>query len=112
MDKAFRDRPGNLADSTMDQERVRVKRVFDGSVFSHGIKELYNRYNPESGYMYVRKDLVELQNLNTFAFKEDKSKGIITVVRDLTFADPYKNPGLKFVSIKVNADVTRQRLRS
>lgn len=112
MDKAFRDQPGNLADSTMDQERVRVKRVFDGSVFSHGIKELYNRYNPESGYMYVRKDLVELQNLNTFAFKEDKSKGIITVVRDLTFADPYKNPGLKFVSIKVNADVTRQRLRS
>lgn len=112
MDKVFRDQPGNLADSTMDQERARVKRVFDGSTFSHGVKELYNRYNPESGYMYVRKDLVELQNLNTFAFQEDKSKGIITVVRDLTFADPYKNPGLKFVSVKVNADVTRQRLRS
>lgn len=112
LDKVFRDQPGCLSDSTMDQERAKIKRVYDGSMFSHGIKSLYNPDSPESGYMYTRKDLVELQNLSALALKEDKSKGTITVVRDLTFADPYKNPGLKFISVKVTSDVTRQRLRS
>lgn len=112
LDKKYRDQTGYLSESTMNQELVEVKKITDASgQVKEGFIKLYNKNNISAGSIYTRPELVALTNEGIFAFKENSSTSRVTVVRDLAFTTVTEDPALMYVSVKINSDVTRQRLR-